>query len=623
MILATLFLCKTPFLTALSSTDCTLLTSLAFGEAKNFLTASLNLFFKDKLTLRFFIDFRSDFLAERLIGMASILAYTLIKYKNYNKTTMTIREKLSALGSAKQNSIFSASVVLGITFALSAILGLFRSKFLYAHFFNCCLLDLDAYNAAFRLPDLIFKLLVTGALSASFIPVFSSYLHRSEAKAYQIASTVINLLLVLFVFLSLIVFIFIRPISELIAPGLSSYQLSLMTNLTRILLFAQIFFLISNFLTGILQVHQLFIVPALSPIVYNLFIILSIFTLAPTFGIYGVTYGVVVGAFFHLAIQIPLIKRSGFNYSLLINTRLEGVREIIRLMIPRTLSLGLSEIENTITLFFASTLTIGSISLLNLALQIMYLPSRIFGTTVGQASLPILSKNIARNEMNLFRNTVRKTLAQSLYLAAPITTLVLIHRIAIIRIAFGAKQFPWTATLLTAKTLAYLTPAIISQAAIQILIRSFYALHDTKTPLRISAFSLVVNIISSYFLVTFTDLGIVGLAISASLGNLTQCIGLFYLFIKVVDGEGWGKTFLHFFKIFIASVGMGLISWLSLRVLDMFVFDTSKTIFLILLSSVSSFFGLLTFVFISKILAIQEYRDYFRYFAKLKRFLSR
>ncbi len=533
---------------------------------------------------------------------------------------MSWRSRLISITTKRQSSILSASLVLAITFGLSAVLGFLRSRFLYGRFFSCCVLDLDAYNAAFRLPDLIFKLLVTGALSASFIPVFSSYLHKDQKIAHQIASTVINLLLVVFVFAALVVLVFTRPLSEIIATGFSPDQITLMVGLTRILLIAQIFFLISNFLTGILQVNQIFIIPAISPIVYNLFIILSIFTLAPTFGIYGVAYGAVVGAFFHLAIQLPIARKVGYHYSFFCRPQLAGVKEIVRLMIPRSLSLGLGEIENTITLFFASTLPSGSISLLNLALQIMYLPSRIFGTTIGQASLPILSKNVARNELNVFRATVNKTVLQSLYIALPVTTLVLIHRVSIVRIAFGAKHFPWMATLLTAKTLAWLTPAIICQAVIQILIRSFYALHNTKTPLYVSFFSLIANVFTSYFFVNFTDWGIVGLAFSATIGNLVQFIGLLFFFIQRVDGFEWHKTFGEFFKLAICAVLMGLTTWGSLRLLDLFVLDTSRTINLVILFSLSSAVGLVSYVlFTAKItpLYLQPYKAYlnrFRHF---------
>jgi len=531
---------------------------------------------------------------------------------------MTLKERVATLSTKKQSSILSASLVLGITFAISAVLGFLRSRFLYARFFKCCVLELDAYTAAFRLPDLVFKLLVTGALSASFIPVFSSYLHKDKETADKIGSTVINLLFGVFLFSAVVIYIFAYPLSRIIAGGFTPDQLSLMVSLTRILLVAQIFFLISNFVTAILQVNQIFIISALSPIIYNIFIILGIFTLAPTFGIYGVVYGVVIGAFFHLAIQIPVLKKIGFNYTKTINIRLKGVKEVVRLMIPRSLSLGLSEIENTVTLFFASNLAAGSISLLNLSLQLMYLPSRIFGTTIGQASLPILSKNVARNEMDLFRQTVKKTILQSAFIALPITTLILVQRVPIVRIAFGSREFPWSATLLTARILAFLTPAIICQAISQILIRSFYAMHNTKVPLYVSFFSLVLNVSSSYYFVNFTDLGVIGLAISASLSNIVQFTGLSLLFAQKVKDFDWRDTSQKFSKIFFASFLTGFISWGLTRLFDLFVLDTSRTANLIALFSLSSCLSILAYIFISFWFQVEECHDFKKYFLKFK-----
>ncbi|MFA6007868.1 MAG: murein biosynthesis integral membrane protein MurJ [Candidatus Shapirobacteria bacterium] len=531
-------------------------------------------------------------------------------------------DKILRLARRRQHTILSATIVLAVTFGISALLGFLRTRFLYAAFFKCCVLDLDAYNAAFRIPDLIFKLLVTGALSASFIPVFASQLHKNKKEAYQMASSVINLLLIVFTIVSIIVLIFAHPLSQLIAKGFSDYQIDLMSNLSRILLLSEIFFLISNFLTAILQVKQAFIIPSLSPIIYNLFIILSIFTLAPAFGIYGVVYGTVVGAFFHMAIQIPSIKRLGFKYSRLANYKLSGVKEVIHLMLPRTLSLGLAEIESTVTLFFASTLAAGSISLLNLALQLMYLPSRIFGTTVGQASLPILSKNVAKNQLDLFRDTVRKTILQSIFVALPIAVLILVNRVAIVRLAFGTKQFPWSATLTTARTLAFLTPAIFCQAIIQILIRSFYALHDTKTPLRISALSLISNIVTSYYFVTYTNLGIVGLAISASIGNLIQCFGLLWLFIRRIDGHGWSQMLSNFSRIFISSLLSAFVSWLSIRCLDLFILDTSKALNVLLVFIISLSTGVVSYLLFTWLFRSPEFIYIKSYSKRFFRFLS-
>jgi putative peptidoglycan lipid II flippase len=534
---------------------------------------------------------------------------------------MTFKERIRFISQIKQNSILSASLVLAITFSISSILGLLRNRFLYAKFFSCCVAQLDVYNAAFRLPDLIFKLLVTGVLSASFIPVFSSYLHKNKKVAHEIASTVINLLLIAFTIISIIAFIFIKPISGLIAAGFSPDQLILMANLSRILLIAQIFFLLSNFITAILQVNQIFIIPALSPIVYNLFIIIGIFTLAPIFGIYGVAIGTVVGAFFHLAIQIPVVRRQGFVYYPIIRTKLNGVREVFRLMVPRILSLGLGEIESTVTLFFASSLSSGSISLLNLALQFMYLPSRIFGTTVGQASLPILSKSVAKNELNTFRNTVNKILVQSLFIAIPISILILVERVSIIRLLYGSREFPWSATILTSRILAFLIPGIACQAVIQILIRSFYALHNTKIPFFVSAISLIIDVAASFYFVHFTSFGVIGLAISASIGNLIQLFGLLIMFIKVVDGFNWSLMFSKTYKILISSILMGVSSWLVIKFLDLFILDTTHVLPVLILMIVSSIVGLITYILSVCFLKLEEVKDYQKYYFKFKDFI--
>jgi putative peptidoglycan lipid II flippase len=534
---------------------------------------------------------------------------------------MTFKERIRSISQKKQSSILSASLVLAITFSISSILGLLRNRFLYAKFFSCCVAQLDVYNAAFRLPDLIFKLLVTGVLSASFIPVFSSYLHKNKKVADEIASTVINLLLITFLIISIIAFIFIDPISKIIAGGFSPDQLVLMASLSKILLLAQIFFLLSNFITAILQVNQIFIIPAISPIIYNFFIIVSIFTLAPIFGIYGVAIGAVVGAFFHFAIQIPVIRRQGFTYYPIIRTKLNGVKEIFTLMVPRILSLGLGEIENTVTLFFASSLASGSISLLNLALQFMYWPSRIFGTTVGQASLPILSKNIALNELKTFKSTLNRIIVQSLFIAIPISILILVERVSIIRLLYGSREFPWSATILTARILAFLIPGIVCQAVIQILIRAFYAFHNTKVPFLISVLSLITTVCTSFYFVHYTDFGVIGLAISASVGNLVQLLGLLIMFTKVVHDFNWSIMFNKSYKILICSGLMGVTSWLSIKFLDIFILDTTHVIPVLTLMAISSLVGLVTYIFSIKLFKIEEINDYQKYFLKFKDFI--
>lgn len=527
--------------------------------------------------------------------------------------------KLIAIILKKHQTVFSASAVLAVTFALSAVLGFLRSRFLYAHFFQCCVLELDAYNAAFRIPDLIFKLLVSGALSASFIPVFSASLKKEPKEAYRLASTVVNLLLVCFIVIAAFAAIFTKELSGLIASGFSPEQIELMASLSRILLISQIFFLASNFLTAILQVNEIFFIPALSPIVYNIVIIASIFLLAPFWGIWGVVWGCVIGAALHFLIQLPSIRHIGFKYIFEFNLHLKGVREVVRLMLPRTLSLGLGEIENTATLFFASGLSAGSISILNLAMQLMYLPSRIFGTTLGQASLPILSKRVANNDIANFRSILGHTLRQSLYIAFPIAILILVNRLSIIRLLFGAKAFPWSATILTARTLAFLAPAIVFQAIIQILVRAFYALHDTRTPLKVSFISLFFSLVSAWYLVNFSQLGIVGLAISASLGSFVQCFGLCVKFIAKVDGFSFISVYRYLIKLIFAGLFSGLVSWLTMHLIDFLSGGTFRTYSLIINLCFSLAFGLIGYYFLSRRLKMSEAFDYQKRVANLLR----
>jgi putative peptidoglycan lipid II flippase len=513
-------------------------------------------------------------------------------------------------------------MVLGVAFAFSALLGFFRTRILYDFFFASHILELDAFNAAFRLPDLIFKLLVAGALSASFIPVYSNYIHKDKKTADEIASTVINLLFIVFIIAALVIFIFARPLSNLIAQGFDPYQISIMVRLTRILLISQIFFLLSSFVTSILHVNQIFIIPALSPILYNITIILSIYLLSPTFGIAGVAWGCVFGSLIHFFIQIPTLKNQGFNYQLIIKRSLTGVKEIIRLMVPRTLSVGLGEIENTVTLFFTSILPAGSLSLLNLALQLMYLPSRIFSTTVGQASLPILSKKIAQNKHKAFKRIVIRTIFQSIFIALPIAVMILVLRLTLVRIVFGTKNFPWEATKLTANTLGFLVPAILCQAIIQIIIRAFYALHNTKTPLKISLVALVVNIFTSFMFIKFTNFGIMGLAISSSLSNIIQCVGLVVAFALIVKGFDWPLIYSKITKIFFASFLMGIVTWLSLNFFDRFIFNTTRVIDVMLVFSFSVILGIISYFCFSLFFKIDEINGYLRQFKKITHFIS-
>ncbi|HUV42506.1 MAG TPA: lipid II flippase MurJ, partial [Patescibacteria group bacterium] len=282
----------------------------------------------------------------------------------------------------RQSNILSAAFVIMVTVFASRILGLVRDRLLAGAFFGGNEWLLDTYFAAFRIPDMIFQLLVLGALSAAFIPVFSEYLTKNEKEAYQISSSVINIVLLFFIIIAALTFIYADQLCRLIAPTFSPERINLMVDLTRIMLLAQLFFCFSNFLTGVIQSHQRFLVPALSPVVYNLGIIFGIVFLVPIWGIYGPTIGVVIGAVLHLLVQLPLAIRLGFVYQFRAwHFTHPGVKEIARLMLPRTLALGINQIEATVAVFIATSLAVGSLSIFYFAQHLMNVPVGLFGST--------------------------------------------------------------------------------------------------------------------------------------------------------------------------------------------------------------------------------------------------
>lgn len=519
---------------------------------------------------------------------------------------MQLLRQAQKISTSRQGSILLAASLLGVTFFLSALLGFIRSRLLYAHFYSCCAATLDVFNAAFRIPDMLFSLLVGGALTSSFIPVFSSFLAKDKKEAQHLANAVLSFLLLVFSFIGAVVFIFAHPISTWMAHGFSPSQISLLTSLTRLLLFAQICFLVSNFITGIIQTHQVFLIPALAPSVYNLAIIFGIIVLSPFFGIYGPILGVVVGALLHLLIQLPVALRLGFKFRWNFDRSTPGLLKVLTLMAPRSLSLGLAEIESTLVLSWATGFTAGSLSLFRLALQVVYLPSRIFGVALGQASLPTLSANMAKNDTTAFKNTLIKAILQSVFIASPITIICLVNRLPIIRLAYGSRSFPWSATLQTAQTLAFLTPTIFAQALIQIINRAFYAVHNTKLPLYVAVFSLLITIIVGTYTSQNTNLQNLGLALAISAGSLTQLIGLSLTFNRIFPNLPIKQLLVDGLKLIVASILMGLTVWWSMRSLDIYILDTTKTsnVFLVFLGS--SAFGAAVYISILVLLRSEE-----------------
>jgi len=516
----------------------------------------------------------------------------------------------SSIFSRKQANILSAATVIMGAVAMSRLLGLFRDRLLAGTFFGGQEWQLDVYFAAFRIPDMIFQLLVLGALSAAFIPVFSRYLEKKEKEAYYLSSSVINFLMVFFILFALIVFIFAEPLVKLIAPAFNPVEINLMVNLTRIMLLAQLFFCLSNFLTGMIQSHQRFLIPALSPVAYNLGIIFGIVVLGRWLGIYGPTIGVVLGAFLHLIIQLPLALKLGLRYSFVFDWRHPGVRQIARLMLPRTLALAVYQIELTVAVFLATSLAAGSLSIFYFAQHLMNLPIGLFGITIGQAALPTLSRESSEKGFDKFKKTFLSSFNQILYLALPASAILLVLRIPAVRIVFGAASFPWKATLLTGQVLAIFSISIFAQAIVQLLVRGFYALHDTKTPFWIGALAVLTNVSLSFIFIFRLDLGILGLAWATTLASFLQT-GLLLIFLnRAIGGFDKKEFFIPPIKMGVATVLTAVALWVPMRFLDKFILDTTRTINLIVLTIIATFSGMMVYLVLSYVLKIAELKSF-------------
>ncbi len=373
---------------------------------------------------------------------------------------------------------------------------------------------LDAYYAAFGLPDLLFTLIAGGALAAAFIPVFTQYMAAGDrAGAWKLASSVINV--------AFIVTLAAAAIAALLAPWLvrnviargfvDPEQQRLTANLMRLILVSTAIFSVSGIITSALQANQHFVLPALAPLMYNLGILAGAVFLTRRLGVYGLAVGVIAGSALHLAIQVPGLIRFGARWSPRATLSDPGVRRILVLLGPRLLGLGVIQLTNVITIRLASGLAEGSIVGLNLAWRIMQMPETIIATAIGTAVFPTLSELAARKARLELRATMRRALGAIVLLCVPATIglIVLGRPLAVLLFKEqNADVVVWA--------LQFYALGLIGNSALEVAARTFYAQQDTRTPLFVAAGAMAVTVVSGYLLMR--SLGSGGLALGNAIG---------------------------------------------------------------------------------------------------------
>ncbi len=520
------------------------------------------------------------------------------------------------LGS-KQGNVLSAAAVMMAATLVSALLGFIRERMLNASFTQD---ELGVYTAAFRLPDLLFDLSVMGILFTAFIPVFThTVVARSKEAAFAFTSRLINLSCLVVGGLVVLLVIFADPVSYLIVPGFNPTERALTVFYTRIILVGQVLpLLVGNYFIGMLQSFQYFIVPAVAPIVYNLGIIGGILFLAPTYGLTGVVWGVIIGSLLFLAIETPFIFKVGYRHTFHVQPDKE-VKETLRLMLPRTIGLSLSQVAITADLILSSLLGARAVRIFYLAQLLHYQPVRIFGMTFAHAALPLMSTEAARKDMEAFKKLLIASLHQILFFVLPVSVMLAVLRTPLVRIVFGAEKFDWLATVLTGQTLSLFALSIFAECATLLFTRAFYALHDTKTPVIVSVVSIILNIVLSILFIFRWNFPVWGLALSASLSALLSCVLLFIFLFQKIGGLSKRIFFIPPIKMGIASLIAGVFLYIPMKLLDQLIFDTTRFLPLVMLTGVASVSGLSVYVFLAWFLDIEEVMTFFKILQKVKR----
>ncbi len=425
-------------------------------------------------------------------------------------------------GALSSRRLLNASLLVAVFFGLDKIAGLGR-QILVARYFGLNPV-LDAYNTANNLPDLLFALISGGALAMAFIPVLTETLNRDgNSAAWRLFSLVVNLAFVVTAagaaLLALNPLLLVRLV---VAPGFAPPQQALVAELMRLNLIATLLFSISGLVMGALQAHQHFLLPAVAPLVYNAGQVFGVVVLGPRLGIHGLAYGVILGAALHLAIQVPGLVRYGFRWTPRLTLRDPGVQQVLRLMGPRILTLGLLNLIFIANDNLASRLGTGAVSALAYGWLILQLPETVIGTAAGTALLPTLSELAARGQRAELKRLVRRAVLILLALTVPATLASMFLLRPAIKLVFEGRAFTPENSELVILAARMFMIGLAGHCLVEVAARTFYAHLDARTPLLMAVMTLGIYI--GLAVVLSPGMGLAGLALANSLAFSTEAV---------------------------------------------------------------------------------------------------
>ena len=538
----------------------------------------------------------------------------------------------------RQSSILSAASVLMLAALLSAVLGFVRWRILFTYFGDSP--DLGIYLLADRVPSFIFNILISGAFASVFLPIFTAWHEKDEEEAWRVAAMSLNFVVGVFLLIIALLLLFTRPLASLLSVNaLSPDQLDLMVSLLRIMLVAQLGLVFSAFLTGVLHSYRQFILPALAPVFYWAGSIVMLILFADQLGIHAAAYGMVLGSVLHVLVQAPLVFRLGFRFRALLDFQNVGFRKLLTLMGPRMVGQLAPEVARLVEASIAVSITIFSTALLTAAQTLYYFPITLFAVALAQAAFPFLSSKAQEADLSDFKKTFIATFHQILFFMVPMMFLLVVLRLPAVRLVFGSDEFRWESTVMTGYTLAFLSIGMLAQSLVHLLVRSFYALQDTVTPLKAGVVMTVIHIVLSLVFVKGYGLPVWSIGLSYSIAVGVQMLLLLWWLDRRVGRLDRRLLIRPVIRILTAGGVTGALTYMVFKLLDRYswgqslslgplslpttlynvIIDTSFTLNLIYFTAIIGSFGLLLYAFLAYLMDVQEVGLVFRLIRKFRK----
>jgi len=471
--------------------------------------------------------------------------------------------------------LFSVTFLLAISSILSRLLGVYRNHAL-ASLFGATGIS-DAYFAAFQIPDTVYRLLVFGAISASFVPLFLTLNRRDDEGSWQFVSTILNSFLIVILLISLAIFFLADAFVGILYPDFSP-ELQLETvRLLKVMLLSPIFFTFSSVFSGIQNAFRTFWGFAMAPIVYNAGIILGILVLSPTYGIMGVAYGVVLGSLFHAGVQLVPAIRLGLVWKpVMVWSR--AFKTLLMTAIPRILSMAGFQLNFFIEGVIATSLLAGNLTILRYAQDIQSFPIGVIGVSVAISSFSVISHFVIDDDQVGLAAYLRDRLDHVFMLMIPASVGLYVLRYPLITLILKGGVFDQAAVESTAVTLSYLCIGLLAAAVVPLVTRVFFAYHDTLKPFVVTVITVILNTALAIWLAR--RMGVAGIGLASSL-SMTANVILLMIILRITHLKAEG--FFPWVKTAVFSLGAGVMGLILVKMMESMTIPESTITLLVMI----------------------------------------